>query len=408
MLAAGLLIGLAALGQAPPPSTPHPSRSTADAVTLRDGKVLLGQVVDSDRRGPLPVLVRREWARAHLPEKLSAWEKAEALLLRRAEAQRRERLMAWRRDRALLPAGGERITAWIDRELARLANPGGVANSTLMIVRLPRAEVKSVDRKSKKDNRMLRLGWLSDFPDVETMPGDELAQALDGRGFSAEGDTPVSVDPLLPTQPETDGQWLVRRAATEIVNDPGGRLIRYQGLILPEPATGEAPPAASTLNAALGTLKELLGEAPVDPLPGKLRELAGQGRAGVVVTRMELAPDLASVAVEATLWVRGGERWIAAGTRSASVRPDDLPNGAGDGLADDPQVKAAFGVVEALGLGEVAPELKRRGLAMGAASRKALGDAKAALDRDLNDLSLSLEAPREPGRRPEPGARPPS
>ena len=48
---------------------------------------------------------------------------------------------------------------------------------------------------------------------------------------------------------------------------------------------------------------------------------------------------------------------------------NDLPANAGDGLADDPQVKAVFGVVESLGLGEVPPELKRRSLNMGAATR---------------------------------------
>src|SRR5437764_941386 len=83
--------------------------------------------------------------------------------------------------------------------------------------------------------------------------------------------------------------------ATGLANDPGGRLLRYQGMVLPEPAPGEAPPAAAGLNAAISGLKELLGEAPVDPLPGKLRELGQKGRVGAVVTRLELSPDLSSV-----------------------------------------------------------------------------------------------------------------
>ena len=129
---------------------------------------------------------------------------------------------------------------------------------------------------------MLRLGWLSDFlPDVETMPRDDLKQALEGRGFSADArDAGLGRPAVARLKPETDGQWLIRRAATEVVNDPGGRLLRYQGMIMAEPAAGEAPPAAASLNAALGTIKELLGEAPVDPLPGKLRELGGRGGPG--------------------------------------------------------------------------------------------------------------------------------
>jgi hypothetical protein len=394
MILAELLIGLAALGQAQPTS----KASTADSVTLPDGKVVLGQLLESsDRRGPVLMIVRRGWAVANLPDKLAAWEKAEAPITRKAHAQRRERLLAWKRDRRPDPANGDRISPWIDRELARLATPEAGGKSPLMVVKLGRGEVKAIDRKSRKDNRMLRLGWLSNLPDVETMPRAELAQALEGRGFSSEGDSAVSVDPLLPIAAETEVHWLVRRASTEVLNDPGGRLLRYQGLILPEPAAGEAPPAAATLDAALGSIKALLGEAPVDPLPAKLRELAGQGRVGVVVTRLEMAGDFSTAGVEATLWVRGGDRWVSAVSRSSSVRPDDLPADAGDGLGDDPQVKAAFGVVEALGLGQVPPELKRRSLSMGAATRKALGQARGMLDRDLNSLGLSLEAPHAVG-----------
>jgi hypothetical protein len=119
-----------------------------------------------------------------------------------------------------------------------------------------------------------------------------------------------------------------------------------------------------------------------------------------VVTRLELAADLSSVAVETTLWVRtGADRWSAAIVRSANVRPDDIPANAGDGLADDPQVKAAFGLVESLGLGEVPAELKRRSLSMGAATRKALGLARGALDKELQPLALSLEpAAARPGK----------
>jgi hypothetical protein len=391
MAATAFLLGIAALGLATP--SPH---TTADAVTLRDGMVVLGQVIDSDRRGPLLMLVRREWAAKNLPERTAAWEKSEAPLTQRAEAQRRERLIAWKRERRPNAGEGDRITPWLDRELAGLADPKARTKSYLMVVKLGRTDVKTIDRKPRKAQRLLRLGWLSDLPEMETMPQDDLSQALDGRGFAPDAETPVSVDSLLPAQPEEDVHWLVRRAATEVTNDPGGRLLRYQGLVIPEPAPGEAPPAGATLNAALSGLKELLGETPVDPLPGKLRELAGQGKVGAVVTRLDLAPDMSSVAVETALWVRIGDRWNPAYARSATVRPDDLPPNAGDGLADDPQVKAAFGVIESLGFGDVPPEMKRRSLNMGAATRKALGQVRGALDQELSSAALSLDPPRQP------------
>ena len=60
---------------------------------------------------------------------------------------------------------------------------------------------------------------------------------------------------------------------------------------------GQLTAGHETTTALLSNgLKELLGEAPVDPLPGKLRDLAPKGRIGAVVTRLDLSPDLASVA----------------------------------------------------------------------------------------------------------------
>jgi hypothetical protein len=395
MLVATLWVGWMAFGVAA-------TGSAADVLTLKDGQVVVGQVVESERRGPVVMLVRRGWAEANLPARFAAWKQAEVPLIRKAEAMRHDRLVAWRRERRLDAAGGDRITPWLDQELAR---PAAGATSPLMVVKLGRSEVKSLERASSKDGRMLRLGWLSNLPEVETMSRTELATALDGRGFSAEVDTPVSVESLLPTPIETEAQWLVRRAATEARNDPGCRLIRYQGMILPEAAIGEAPPAAEALSGALGSLKELLGEAPVEPLPGKLREMAGQGRSGVVVTRLELAPDLSAASVETTLWARGGDRWVPAIVRTSTARPDDLPANEGAGLAEDPQVKAAFGVVSMLGLGEVSPELQRRSLRMGAATREALGRARSALDRELDTLAISLEPRREASPATPPATR---
>ena len=80
-------------------------------------------------------------------------------------------------------------------------------------------------------------------------------------------------------------------------------------------------------------------------------------------------------------------------TRSATVRPDALAPDAGKPLAEDPQVKAVLSLVDALGLGQIAPELKTRSLNMGAATEQALGLARAALERDLDALELPILTP---------------
>ena len=389
------------IGQEPKPAVAMAASATADVVTLRDGVVVLGQVLESpDRRAPVPMLVRRAWAAANLPERLAAWEKAEAPANKQAEAFRRARLAAWRRDRPASPAADDRLTPWIDTEIARLAvhsAPGTApAKSTLIVVPLPRNSIRAVSQRPKQVQRLLRLAWTLDLPAPEAMPLADLTQGLEDRGFAASSEAPVAVDALVPTPAENDGQWAIRRAATELANLPGGRFLLYGGAVIPEPAPGVAPPAGAAMEAVTSTLKDFLGEAKVDPLPAKFADLARQGRGGAVVTTLEMAPDMASVTVTASLWVRpGGERpWARVDTRSATVRPGDLPADAGANLAEDPQVKAAFGVIENLGLGDISPELKRRGLNMGMATQRALGQAREALRIDMTDRTIPLDAPK--------------
>ena len=381
------IVGMSAIAQGAPADA---NATAADTLTFRDGTILLGQVLDGDRRGPLPVLARRDWVARNLPDRAAAWTKAEAPGVRRAIAQRRDRLACWRADRLANPSEGDRILAWIDREMARLAGPTPEV-SPLMLVRLNRTEVKAVARRARGSNRMLRLGWLSGLPEVESIPTADLSRALEGRGIAPGLADGVDVESLLPLALESDGQWVARRASTELAHDPGGRFLRHQGLLLPEPAPGEPLPDASGLEAAVSGLKTLMVEAPVDPLPGKLADLARKGRVGAIVTRLDLAPDFSSVAVETALWVRSGpDRWAPALARSANARPGGLPV---DGLADDPQVRAAFGVVEALGFGAIPAEVRQQSLDLGAATRKALGQARGALDREIQPLAFSLESP---------------
>jgi hypothetical protein len=114
-----------------------------------------------------------------------------------------------------------------------------------------------------------------------------------------------------------------------------------------------------------------------------------------MVTRLEIQPDLSQISVEATLWVRASsDRWIPYGSRSSTIRPDDLAAPAGQNLAADPQVQTAFSLVEALGLGAIPPALKQRSLRVGAATEKALGIARSALNQDLEALALPVSENR--------------
>lgn len=353
----------------------------ADAVTLRDGKVVLGQVVEAAPRGKITLVVRRAWAEKNVPDRFKVWTAAEAPFVKRSREERIKRLDAWKRERAAEP--NDEIAAWIDAEVARLRNDAEVPR--LMLVSLNRAEVRSLVRRPADSARKLRQAWRAKFEDAETKPVDSLSSALEGRGFAATAADPAPIVDLLPVPPETEDQWRRRRAATEVTHERALRFIRHRGILLPE---GE-PGAGVDFGGIGGLVKGLLGEADAeDPLVAKGHAIAARGRVGLMVTTLETAEDLASVKVEVVLYVRSrGDRWERAAARLVQVRGDDLRRGDGANVAADPQVKAIFKTAEDLGL-TIPDEIKNKSLNMGAATQKALASARAAIQPDLDALIL--------------------
>ena len=55
-----------------------------------------------------------------------------------------------------------------------------------MMVKLGRGDVKKVDRRGMAAARALRYGWVLGFKDAETMPLDDLKEAISARGMSGQ------------------------------------------------------------------------------------------------------------------------------------------------------------------------------------------------------------------------------
>jgi hypothetical protein len=364
--------------------------SAADVVTLKDGTEVLGQVVSPSKKGKTVLIVRRHWAETHLPDRAKAWRAAEAPWMARSRAQRLHRLEAWRDQRT--HAGRDSLLDWIDAQIAYLKTLGDNEDlPPLMMAAIDHHEVKSVSTRPPEQKRLLRQGWKARFPDVETMPVASLRRALEGRNFSP--DDPAPITDLLPLPIESDSAWLTRRAATEVSQDDGLRFVKYQGLVLPEDAMngGQVQLDASTVSGLLGSILGGPGADADNGLSARLRALEANGKVGAILTTLEMAPDLSSVQIESVLLVRQApENWRPAIRRTSIIRPDQVQPGAGEVLADDPQVKAAFGLVESLGLGQISPEMKQTSLLMGAAVQKALGQARTLLLADLERLALPV------------------
>ena len=414
MIGNALILGLLLVGA----DGPHGAAAgVADRITLKDGSVVLGLVATGGAgpRGAVELLVRREWAEKNLKDHLAHWSRSSEAATRKAAELRLKRLSDWSRDRAAAPGGGadDRIMQWIDREKARLADPAELMRSVLLSVRLTHGEFHEVSRRPASVTRLLRLAWLSELPEPEAMSLDRMKDALESRGFApdtAGKSPPVSLDRLLPLVAESEATWMARRAATEVAIDPGLRFLRYQDMVIPDTKAGEPPMNAMGLSTAISGLKGLLdpeqAQGQPDPTVEKLESVAARGRIGAVVTRLVIAPDMSGVTVDSTLWVRvGGDRWVPYGFRTATVRPDELRPEAGRDLAEDPQVKGVFRMVEALGLGAIPQEFKERSLRIGAATQKALDTARSAFNQDLEALVLPvLEPAREVNAREAPKA----
>ncbi len=330
--------------------------------------------------------------------------------------------------------GPDPITPWIDREILRLADPRSWSRPPLMAVSLRRADVRSVATRVPEVGRLLRLGWLVGLADPEAMPVDELAAALRGRGVRLDVPDPAVVEPLLPLLPETEPQWLTRRAATEVLFDPGLRMIqagqwltpkgvaavaddpaptpgRPGQLILPERAPvepGEEVPDHFTVldnPAAREVFASINGLVPEDSREALFREMAARGEAGLVLTALGFSADFSAVEAEATFWVRVGPgRWVPAVSRRVDARP--APRRDGDPVAVDAgsTVQMMLAVLETVAAQPRSVEGADRSLAAGAAAQGAVDRAPPRARSDPAAARPAGPAPR--GRRPRPAVRP--
>ena len=174
------------------------------------------------------------------------------------------------------------------------------------------------------------------------------------------------------------------------------KFLRFQDTVLPDSGSGGLPGGVG-LSTAMSELKRLLdldqGER-ADPLLEKLKAIADRGRAGAVVTRLKIAPDMSDVTVESALWIRNGDRWAQFGSRTATVRPEDVDAAAGKSLEADPQIQGAVQGRRKPGAGRDPGRTQDKESAHRRSDRKGAGDGPVSIQR------------RPPGTRfADPGAR---
>ena len=75
----------------------------------------------------------------------------------------------------------------MDRSRVRARGPKDDSEpSTLLKVRLGRADIHGIERRPAAQERLLRLAWLCALPDPEAMSLDELKNGLESRGYDVD------------------------------------------------------------------------------------------------------------------------------------------------------------------------------------------------------------------------------
>ena len=87
--------------------------------------------------------------------------------------------------------------------------------------------------------------------------------------------------------------------------------------------------------------------------------------AGMILTKIVIAPDLTTASAESTLYFYNGSNWDRAVWRSQSLEVGTVPPIVVSMVAADPQVQAVMNLIDSIGAGFVSPEMKERGLVVG-------------------------------------------
>jgi hypothetical protein len=178
-------------------------------------------------------------------------------------------------------------------------------------------------------------------------------------------DDPIAVDRLLSPCAERADHWLLRRAATEVLHDEGLRFIGFGSTILSEPVPGQPIAPATGVKLVEGTIRDVLGVGRADSLQLSLGAVATRSRAGMILTRIVIAPDLTTASAESTLYCYNGSNWDRAVWRSQSLEVGTVPPIVVTMFAADPQVQAVMNLIDSIGAGFVSPEMKERGFGRG-------------------------------------------
>ncbi len=195
----------------PPARTEKPGPElAAESIVLKDGKTVAGLLLEPQPRGKTVILA-------------SAITSGRSSRNSFRVGSRRSKPSQNRPGRTGSPGSrlgsksvpetltrGCKLSTWINREIKKIQSDKAVSDAPLMIVPLDRKDVTKTLKRNASHTRLIRLAWLANIDDPESMKADDLSRALEAKGVSLKGDDQGSIEKLMPMTFETREQWSVR------------------------------------------------------------------------------------------------------------------------------------------------------------------------------------------------------
>src|SRR5688572_16996237 len=183
LLVLAVVASCAASAVAAPPPRPVPivQRAT-DALWLFTNETLLGFRLDDGSGDVGRMVVSREWLEGKYPGRYRRATKDEPQRIEAALTQLQERLTVWREKRTEPP----QLAGFIDRKLEGVADdlrelaetPEEFTATQLVLIDVPRRDVKRYHTQSDDRRRLLGLAWEHKLDAVEEKSAAALAAEL--------------------------------------------------------------------------------------------------------------------------------------------------------------------------------------------------------------------------------------
>jgi hypothetical protein len=340
------------------------SQRAVDVVKLKSGKTLRGTIARSDPDGSLTLAVAREWLRKADAKMLASVEADETRTRTAALEQLRGRI------KQELPGFPEEsgVATFLRVELKRveklLADQASVEPPQFVWVELTRQQIARIAAAGVERRRIAAWSWFEQLPNVETRDADDLTRELKHRHIDPSQPLPDLAD-RLPPRLQDDREWSARMA---LITYGLGKPLDFQGtgdmLVRADRAKNEDLGAliAKVFGGQMDSLlKDLFsengaGSAPAKPptawLDSAIREAERDKARAFRATRVDLGLARRQATVESVFVARlSTGKWEVIWSDRDTEDGSKERAGMEGNIAADPQVRAALGMLKALGPG---------------------------------------------------------